>query len=129
MPHCHDEHDLTLPPNGALEAAPAPAPTLSSESTAPIEDGRLDATSRAAIQMSNEPNTSPVLCETHDSMEPDCSPDSEPSAPLPIESDLAPIMEFTAADVSQHSPFGDILSSLKYLSLSGETWPDCGQNG
>ena len=43
-PHCHDEHDLTLPPNGALEAATASAPTLSSESTAPIEDGRLDAT-------------------------------------------------------------------------------------
>ena len=22
-PHCHDEHDLALPPNSALEAAPA----------------------------------------------------------------------------------------------------------
>ena len=38
-------------------------------------------------------------------------------------------MEFTAADIFQHSPFGDILSSLKYLSLSGEPWPDCGQDG
>ena len=33
-PHCHDEHDLTLLPNSALEAAPAPAPTLSSEPAA-----------------------------------------------------------------------------------------------
>ena len=48
-PHCHDEHDLALPPNSALEAAPASAPTPSSEPTAPIEDGRLDATSGAAI--------------------------------------------------------------------------------
>ena len=44
-PHCPNEHDLALPPNSALEAAPASAPTLSSEPTAPIEDGRLDATS------------------------------------------------------------------------------------
>ena len=37
-------------------------------------------------------------------------------------------MEFTAADIFQHSPFGDILSSLKYLSLSGEPCSDCGQD-
>ena len=66
------------------------APTLSSEPTAPIEDGWLDAASGAAIPTAIEPNTSPSLCETHD---------SEPSAPLPIESEWAPIMEFTAADI------------------------------
>ena len=55
-------------------------------------------------------------------------PDSEPPAPPPIESDWAP-MEFAAADIFQHSPFGDILNSLKYLLLSGEPWPDCGQDG
>ena len=60
---------------------------------------------------------------------PDSSPDSEPPAPALIESDWVPIMEFTAADVFQHSPFGDILNSLKYLSLSGEPWPNCGQDG
>ena len=63
-----------------------------------------------------EPSTSPVLCETRDSKD----PDSEPSAPLPIESDWAPIMEFTAADIFQQLPFGDILKSLKSVSLSGE---------
>ena len=36
-------------------------------------------------------------------------------------------MEFTAADIFQHSPFGDILNSLRPLSLSGEHWPDYGQ--
>ena len=64
----------------------------------------MDATSGAATPTAIEPNTSPILCETRDSKE----PDSEPSTPLPIESDLAPIMEFTAADIFQHSPFGDI---------------------
>ena len=125
-PHCHDEHDLALPPNNALEDAPASAPTLNSEPTAPIEDGRLDATPGTATPMAIEPNTSPVLCETRDSKEPDSSPDSEPSAPLPIESDWAPIMEFTTADIFQHSPVGDILKSLKSLFLSGEPWPDYG---
>ena len=62
-------------------------------------------------------------------MEPDSSPNSEPSAPLPIESDWASVMEFTAADIFQHSPFGDILKSLKSLSLSGEPWLDYGQQG
>ena len=59
----------------------------------------------------------------------DSFPDSESSAPLPIEPDWAPIMEFTAADVFQRSPFGDILNSLKSLSLSGEPWQDYGQHG
>ena len=127
--HCHDEHDLALPPNSTLEAAPASAATSSSEPAAPIEDGRLDAASGAAIPTTVEPNTSPVLCKTCDSMEPDSSPDSEPCVPLPSESDWAPIMEFTAADVFQHSPFGNILKSLKSLSLSGEPWPDYGQQG
>ena len=38
-PHCHDEHDLALPPNSALKAAHASASTLNSEPTAPIKDG------------------------------------------------------------------------------------------
>src|SRR3954463_9851869 len=45
-PHCLEGHDLALLPNSALEAAHAPVPTLNSEPTAPIEDERLDVTSR-----------------------------------------------------------------------------------
>ena len=74
-----------------------------------------------------EPNTYLVPHKAHDSEVPDSLPDSEPPAPLLVESDWAPIMEFTAADTFQHSPFGDILKSLKSLSLSGEPWPDYGQ--
>ena len=33
-------------------------------------------------------------------------------------------MEFTAADIFQHSPFGDMLNSLKSLSLSGDYGPN-----
>ena len=116
VPHCHDGHDLALLPDSALEAAQVSVPTLSSEPTAPIEDGWLDTASGAAISTTIEPNTIPVLCEARDSKVPDSSLDSEPSAPLPIESDWAPIMEFTAADIFRHSPFGDILNSLKSLS-------------
>ena len=33
-------------------------------------------------------------------------------------------MDFTSAHIFQHSPFGDILNSLRSLSLSGESWPN-----
>ena len=129
MPHCHGEHDLALQPDSTLEAALEPAPIFNSEPAAQAEDGWLDTASGATTSMAIEPNTDLVPHEAHDSEVPDSSLDSEPPAPPPIESDWAPIMEFTAADIFQHSPFGDILSSLKYLSLSGEPWPDCGQDG
>ena len=125
--HCRDGYDLALPPNSTPEVALASAPTLSSEQTAPIEDGWLDTTSGAAVSTVIELNTSIILCAAHDSKVSDSPPDPEPSVPLPIESDWAPIMEFTAADIFQHSPFGNILNSLRSLSLSGEPWPDYGQ--
>ena len=81
------------------------------------------------ISTAIEPNTSLVLCKARDSKVPDSVLDSESSAPLPIEPVWALIMEFAAADVFQHSPFGDILNSLKSLSLSGEPSPDYGQQG
>ena len=123
-PHCLDGHDLALLPDSGQSAAQESAPTISSEPTALTRDGRLDAAPGAALSTAMEPNTSLVLCEAYDSKVPDSVPDSESSAPLPIEHDWAPIMEFTAADIFQHSPFGDILNSLKSLSLSGEPWPD-----
>ena len=33
-------------------------------------------------------------------------------------------MEFISADIFQHSPFGDMLNSLRSLSLSGDPWPN-----
>ena len=106
-----------------------PAPTISSEPTALVGDGRLDAAPEAATSMVIEPDTSLVLRKARDSKVPDSAPDSVNPAPLPIKPDWAPVMEFTAADVFQHSPFGDILNSLKSLSLSGEPEPNYDQHG
>ena len=106
--HYLEGHDLALPPDSVLEAAHASVPTPNSEPIAPIEDERLDITSEAAIPKAIEPNASLALCTTHDSED----PDYEPPAPLPIESDWAPIMEFTATDIFQHSPFCGILNSF-----------------
>ena len=98
-PHYHDGYDLALPPNSTPDATPASAPTLSSEPSVPIEDGWLGTTSGVAVSTAIEPNTSTNLRAARDSKVPDSFPDSEPSAPLPIDSDWAPIMEFTAADI------------------------------
>ena len=127
--HCHDGHDLALQPDSNLEAAHESALIFNWEPAAQIEDGWLDTASGGATSTAIEPNTDLVPHEAHDSEVPDSSPDSEPPAPPPIESDWAPIMEFTATDIFQHSPFGDILNSLKHLSLSGEPLPDYGQDG
>src|SRR4051812_27416481 len=111
-PHYFEGHDMALPPNSTLEAAHAPAPIIDSEPAAFFEDERLDVTAGAAILKAIEPNASPALRTACDSKEPDFSPNSGPPVPLPIKSDWAPIMEFTAADIFQHSPLGDILNSL-----------------
>ena len=86
-PHCLNGYDLALPPNSALEAAPVSAPTLSSEPTAPIEDGWLDTASGAATSTTMEPDTDLVPYKARVSEVPDSLPDSEPPAPPPIESD------------------------------------------
>ena len=128
-PNGLDGHDPDLPPDSTLEVAHESAPTHSPEPIAQIEDGWLDTASGATTSTAMEPNTYLVPHKAHDSEVPDSLPDFEPPAPLPVESNWAPIMEFTAADIFQHSPFGDILNSLKHLSLSGEPWPSYGQDG
>ena len=84
--------------------------TLGSEPTVPFEGGWLDPATEAAASTEIEPNTNLILREARDSPSTDSPPDSGPSVPLPIESDWVPIMEFTAADIFQHSPFGNILN-------------------
>ena len=41
-PHYHDGHDLALPPDSAQSAAQVSAPTISSEPTALVGNGRLE---------------------------------------------------------------------------------------
>ena len=126
VPHGHDEHDLALPSDSVQETTPATTLTLNSEPIAPSMDGWIDPATEAAFSAAIEPNIDLTLHGSRDAELPDSSPatDSEPPAPMPIESDWAPIMEFTSADIFQHSPFGNILNSLRSLSLSGESWPN-----
>jgi len=58
--HCLDGYNLALPPNSALEAAPASAPTLSLEPTSPIEDEWLDTATglRSLRRLSRTPSLS-----------------------------------------------------------------------
>ena len=104
-PHGHDEHDLALSLDNVREIAPATAPTLKSEPIAPSSDGWIDPAAKAALSSAIEPSIDLTLHESRDAKLSDSSPatDSEPPAPVPIESDWAPIMEFTSADFSQHS--------------------------
>ena len=62
-----------------------------------------------------------------------CNPNSLDSYPVvrssprtlePTEPGWAPIMEFTTADIFQCSPFGDMLNSLKTLSLTENSGPN-----
>ena len=43
---------------------------------------------------------------------------------MDTELDHLSIFEFSAADIFQHSPLGDVLSSLKNLSLAGDSQPN-----
>ena len=125
-PNCHDEHDLDLPSDSVREITPATTPALNLEQIAPSKDGWMDPTTEATHSVSIEPNIDFTSYETRVAEPLDSSPatDSEPPTSVPIKSDWAPIMEFTSADIFQHSPFGDLLNSLKSLSLSGDPWPN-----
>ena len=64
-------------------------------------DGWIDPATEATLSSVIEPSIDLTLHRIRDAELPDPSPatDSEPPAPVPIESDCAPIMEFTSADI------------------------------
>ena len=86
----------------------------------------MDPATEAAHSAAIEPNTDFTSCETCVAGPLDSSPatGSKPPASVPIQSDWAPIIEFTSADIFQHSPLGDVLDSLWPLSLSGDPRPN-----
>ena len=120
-PDSPDEHGLDLLSDNARDITPAVAPDLNSEQVALPKDGGVDPAPQAAHSLAVEPNTGLTSVEA-------CNPGPPDSYPVvgsgshthePAEPGWAPVMEFTAADIFQHSPFGDMLNSLKSLSLSG----------
>ena len=86
----------------------------------------MDPALQAAHSSTLEPNTGLTSKESCDSGHSNSYlvVGSGPRAPEPAEPGWSPVMEFTAADVFQHSPFGDMPNSLKSLSLSGDSWPN-----
>ena len=89
-------------------------------------DGWIDPATEDVSSAAIKPNIDLTLHESGVAKlsDPSLATDSESPAPVPVESNWAPIMEFTSADIFQHSPFGDILNSLRSLPLSGESWPN-----
>ena len=49
---------------------------------------------------------------------------SKSGTPTDTELDRLSISKFSAADIFQHSPLGDLLNSLKSLSLAGDSQPN-----
>ena len=99
---------------------------LELERTASSEDRELNPVAEAVDSAALEPHTDPTsswACVTGTS---DSSPamGSRPRASAPVESDWAPISEFSSTDIFQRSPLGDVLNSLKSLPLSGDSGPN-----
>lgn len=86
----------------------------------------MDPTTEAAYSSALEPNTDSTSKEICVAGPPDLfsAVGPGPRASVPIKADWAPIMEFIAADILQHPPFGDVLNSLRSLSLSEDSWTD-----
>ena len=105
---------------------PAVASEINLLQIVPSKGGWMDPAMGAAHLAASEPNIDPTSYENGVIGPSDSSPatGSEPRAAVPIESDWAPVMEFTAVDIFQHSPLGDVLNSLRSLSLSRDSWPN-----
>ena len=125
-PHSHDEHDLALSSDSVREITPVTTPALNPEQIMLSEDGWMDPATEVAHSAPLAPNTDFTSYETCVAEPLDLSPatGSEPLVYVPIESDWALIMECTSADNFQHSPLGNVLDSLRSLSLSGDPWPN-----
>ena len=126
VPNSHDGHDFDLSSDSIREIGLALAPGINPEQIMPSEDGWMDPATEAAHSSVLESNADPTSYESGVVGPPDSSPvaGSEPRVSVPIESDWAPVMEFTTADIFHHSPLGVVLNSLRSLFLSGDSWPN-----
>ena len=88
---------------------------------APSEDRKLNPATEAADSAALEPHIGPTsggICATGTS-DSFLATGSKPRATAYVELDQTPIVEFSPADIFRHSPIGDVLNSLKTLSLAG----------
>ena len=112
-----DERDLNLSLDHTQEMVPVAATALEPEQVLPSE---------AAESAVLEPHTDSTRCNICVNRTPDSSPvmSSGPCTPANTELDRLSIFEFSAADIFQHSPLGDVLNSLKNLSLEKDSQPN-----
>ena len=82
--------------------------------------------SEATESVALEPHTDSTPCNICFNGTSDSSPaiSSGPCTPADTELDRLSIFEFSAADVFQYSPLGDVLNSLKNLSLEKDSQPN-----
>ena len=125
-PCCHDGHGLNLSSGRIQEIAPAATLALDPEQIKSSQDGKLNPITGATDSSALEPHTDSTAYDIRISGTPDSSPaiGSEPCESADTELDRLSIFKFSAADVFQHSPTGDVLNSLKSLSLAGDAWPN-----
>ena len=121
-----NEHDLNLSSDHIQEIAPVIALALDPEHMAPSKDWRFNPTTEATDSLALEPH---MDLNSHNILvtgTPDSSSGvrSKPCESTDAELDRLSIFEFSAADIFQHSPLGDVLSSLKNLSLAGDSQPN-----
>ena len=121
-----DDHDLNLSSGRIQEIAPVTALALTPEKAAPPKDGRINPTTEAADSTVLEPHMDLVSHDAYATETPDSSPavGSEPHEPADAELDRLSIFKFSIIDIFQHSPSGDVLNSLKNLSLAEDSQPN-----
>ena len=92
-----DGHGLNLSSDRIQEIAPVTTPALDTEHIAASKDWRFNPATEATDSPALEPNTEATSYEEGILGPSDSSPatGSEPRASVPIESDWAPVMEFT----------------------------------
>lgn len=96
------------------------------EQAAPSKDGRINPTSEAADSTVLEPHMDLVSHDAYATETPDSSPaiGSEPCEPADAELDRLSIFKFSVVDIFQYSPSGDVLNSIKNLSLAKDSQPN-----
>ena len=121
-----DDHDLNLSSDHIKEIAPITALALEPEQTTPSEDGRINPTTEATDSTALEPHIDLTSHDIFVTGTPDSSPavSSKPCEPADAKLDRLSIFEFSVGDIFQHSPLGDMLNSLKNLSLAEDSQPN-----
>lgn len=121
-----DEHGLNLSAGSFQEIAPVTTLALDPEQIKSSKDGKISPVTGATNSAALDPHVDSTLYDTCINGTPDLSlvSSSELCEPADSELDRLSIFKFSGADIFQHSPMGDLLNSLKNLSLADGLLPN-----